>query len=169
MPDTAVLMGVTDPFDVEQNIAGGVRFLSNCLKKFDANIVLALAAYNAGPENVVKYKGCPPFPETEDYVAKVIKGYNGKIWVKGLDKQVWVEIEEGEAGKPGDDGLDWKIDRARFLISSPQWKIPLPNAKLLAAGKKIKAGVCARPPLAVGNIKPQVKKSKQAAGEGNLL
>ena len=78
IPGTAALMGVSDPFDVEQNISGGVRFLKLCLPKFNNNVVLALAAYNAGPENVTKYQGCPPFAETRNYVLKVMRDYTGK-------------------------------------------------------------------------------------------
>jgi len=59
MPDTAALMGVTDPFDVERNIAGGIKYLVLCLSRFHHDLSLALAAYNAGPQNVVKYHGCP--------------------------------------------------------------------------------------------------------------
>lgn len=71
MPATAVEMGVTDIFDPAQNIAGGVQYLSKMLELFDGNLDLALAGYNAGPENVKKYKGIPPFQETQDYVKKV--------------------------------------------------------------------------------------------------
>jgi hypothetical protein len=78
MPGTAALMGVTDAFDVEQNIAGGIKYLERCLSRFNQDVSLALAAYNAGPDNVVKYQGCPPFPETRHYVASVLKAYAGE-------------------------------------------------------------------------------------------
>jgi hypothetical protein len=58
MPGTAALMGVADAFDVEQNIAGGIKYLERCLSRFNQDVGLALAAYNAGPDNVVKYQGC---------------------------------------------------------------------------------------------------------------
>jgi len=76
MPETAALMGVQNPFDPEQNIAGGVRYLRRCLVQFQ-DVRHALAAYNAGPENVVKYNGCPPFEETRNYVATVMRNYSG--------------------------------------------------------------------------------------------
>ncbi|OYT69228.1 MAG: hypothetical protein CFK48_08925, partial [Armatimonadetes bacterium CP1_7O] len=63
MPDTARALGVSDPFDPVQNIEGGVRYLSHLIQRF-GDVRLALAAYNAGPTNVQRYAGVPPFPET---------------------------------------------------------------------------------------------------------
>lgn len=76
MPATAVEMGVTDIFDPAQNIAGGTQYLSRMLDLFNGNVDLALAGYNAGPENVKKYKGIPPFSETINYV-RLIKSKLG--------------------------------------------------------------------------------------------
>jgi len=78
MPGTALLMGVSDPFDTEQNIVGGIKYLLHCLQRFDGNLTKALAAYNAGPLNVEKYDGCPPFAETRNYVAQVMQAYTGQ-------------------------------------------------------------------------------------------
>ena len=72
MPDLADEMGVNDAFDPRENIMGGVRYLKRLLDYHDGNIDLALASYNAGPGNVERYGGIPPFRETRNYV-KTIK------------------------------------------------------------------------------------------------
>lgn len=72
MPTTADAMEVSNPFNPEENIYGGTRYLSLLLKRFKQNKTLAIAAYNAGPEAVETYSGVPPFPETESFVAKVL-------------------------------------------------------------------------------------------------
>lgn len=75
MPSTASSMGIKNPFDVEQNINGGVRYFKYLLVRFNNNVALALAAYNAGPEAVERYKGIPPYQETMAYVKKVLYLY----------------------------------------------------------------------------------------------
>lgn len=74
MPATARGLGVTDPWNPEQNINGGSKYLRKNLDRF-GSIELALAAYNAGPGNVLKYKGIPPFEETQVYVERVMDLY----------------------------------------------------------------------------------------------
>lgn len=71
MPGTAADLGVADPFDASQNIRGGADYLAQLLKQFNGDEQLATAAYNAGPQNVQKYKGVPPFDETQVYVQRV--------------------------------------------------------------------------------------------------
>ncbi len=75
MPGTANDMAVEDPFDPEENIFGGTRYFSLLLKRFKNDKILALAAYNAGPEAVESYKGVPPFPETKAFVKRVMDYY----------------------------------------------------------------------------------------------
>lgn len=72
MPETAQGYGVTDPFDPEQNVSAGTRHLAGLLREFKGDIPQALAAYNAGSPAVRKYGGVPPFPETQQYVRRIM-------------------------------------------------------------------------------------------------
>ncbi|MCL1834772.1 MAG: lytic transglycosylase domain-containing protein [Oscillospiraceae bacterium] len=78
MPGTAQYLGVTDAYDPEQNIMGGANLLRQFLDKYDGDVRLALAAYNAGPGNVAKYGGVPPFNETQNYVKNVLSLLGGE-------------------------------------------------------------------------------------------
>ena len=78
MPGTARDLGVLDSFDAEQNIEGGVRYLSMMLKRFNQDVRLGLAAYNAGPEAVAAFEGIPPYPDTVSYVKRILKLYETK-------------------------------------------------------------------------------------------
>jgi hypothetical protein len=78
MPGTAASMGVSNPFDPEQNIAGGVGYLRHCLDCFGHNVPLAVAAYNAGPGRVSRSQGVPAIAETQAFVKNVMGAYTGR-------------------------------------------------------------------------------------------
>jgi soluble lytic murein transglycosylase-like protein len=73
MPATAKELGVKNSFDIEQNIDGGAKYLRQMLDRFGGNVRKALAAYNAGPGTVIKYNGRVPYPETRQYVRRVLR------------------------------------------------------------------------------------------------
>lgn len=75
MPKTARSMGVFDPFDARQNILGGARYLRILANRFKGDLVLTVAAYNAGEGAVQKYNGIPPYKETQRYVRRVLKHF----------------------------------------------------------------------------------------------
>src|SRR4029450_9074975 len=77
MPETASMLGVRNSFDPQQNIDGGVRHLRGLIDRFGQDLPLALAADNAGERAVVTHRGIPPFPETRDYVTRVLYHYAG--------------------------------------------------------------------------------------------
>jgi hypothetical protein len=129
MPGTAARMGVSNAFDVEQNLAGGIKYLERCLSQFDRNVPLALAAYNAGPENVVKYQGCPPFAETRTYIVSILQAYKG-----GMVREDWQAVfnpamKEGVPDPAGAGGLCWRIPLPHWLIASPRYKMSSPRWK----------------------------------------
>jgi soluble lytic murein transglycosylase-like protein len=75
MPETAALLGVRDPFDPRQNIHAGTRHLRGLMVRFDDDVRLAVAAYNAGVGPVVQHRGVPPYPETRRFVRRVLRLY----------------------------------------------------------------------------------------------
>lgn len=79
MPTTAATLGVRNSFDPRENIDGGVRHLRALIDRFPNRLPLALAAYNAGEKAVTQYNGIPPYPETQDYVSKVLYFYGAVV------------------------------------------------------------------------------------------
>jgi soluble lytic murein transglycosylase-like protein len=75
MPGTAAGLGVTDSYDPAQNVAGGTKYIKGLLERFNGDVRLAVAAYNAGPGAVEKYGGIPPYAETQNYVQNVLASY----------------------------------------------------------------------------------------------
>ncbi len=75
MPKTAKGLGVKDPYNPVDNVNGGVKYLKNLLDKYNGNVILSLAAYNAGPSAVDKYDGIPPYKETQNYVRNILSDY----------------------------------------------------------------------------------------------
>jgi len=80
MPSTANDLNVQNPFDPEENIEGGTKYLRYLLERFNGDLTLALAAYNAGPKTVEKFGCVPPISETRQYVEKVLARYNGRTY-----------------------------------------------------------------------------------------
>jgi hypothetical protein len=131
MPGTAAQMGVSDAFDVEQNIAGGIKYLERCLDQFNQNVGLALAAYNAGPDNVVKYQGCPPFPETRQYVTSILQAYAGESIRGDLKLISMVSVtDEDLADTARSRGLSWRIPLPTWRIATPRCKLGSPRWKV---------------------------------------
>jgi hypothetical protein len=128
MPGTAALLGVRDPFNVEQNIQGGIRYLEMCLARFDQDVGLAVAAYNAGPENVARYQGCPPFPETQNYVAAVLQDYSGPPPRRGLRLRARGLVSPQEEVEPAaPSGLQWNLPAPVVNVAKPQLRLRPPR------------------------------------------
>lgn len=86
--DTIRAFGVTDPFDPRQNINAGASYLSRLIRDYDGKLELALAAYNAGPGAVKRFRGIPPYPETRNYVKKVMNDYRRRQQINTRVRQI---------------------------------------------------------------------------------
>jgi len=96
MPETATQYGVQDRFDAEQNIRGGVQYLRDLCRLYRNRTNLVLAAYNAGQEALKKYKGVPPYPETREYIRRVMASYS-EPWIKGGTPVRKITAPDGKA------------------------------------------------------------------------
>lgn len=94
MPKTAYKMDVMDPFNPEENIFGGVKYFKYLLDRFDNNLEISLAAYNAGETAVLKYGGIPRYRETRQYVKKVLKQYTYYKNKKRPDDRVYLFVDD---------------------------------------------------------------------------
>lgn len=139
MPATAASLGVKDMTNPEQNVNGGVTYIKQMLESQNWDPILALAAYNAGPGNVKKYGGVPPFKETQGYVKKIpanFKEYTGKELTK--DNVRWSgEMSSGSGGGSGATG-----DAKRVIQIAETW-LKKTNTYVFGGGRSqahIKAG-----------------------------
>lgn len=82
MPQTAVQLGVSNPFDPKANVEAGTTYLSQLLDLYHDDPIMALAAYNAGPQRVQQYHGVPPYRETHAYIARIVRDFNAKKTAK---------------------------------------------------------------------------------------
>lgn len=117
MPQTAVENGVRDIHDPAQNIAGGVRFLSQLLLNYRGDLVKSLAAYNAGEAAVARYDGVPPYDETRLYVRKTMAAYRGQsVLSGGFGKSSEDSFRGTTPSKPG-KSVQWKRDERTNRIT----------------------------------------------------
>ena len=87
MPATARSLQVDNPYDPEENLRGGTTYLRGLLDRFGGDLELALAGYNAGPAAVDRYRGLPPYPETHDYVDRVLRVFRGEEPRPRIDRE----------------------------------------------------------------------------------
>lgn len=123
MPATAASLGVKNVTDPGQNVMGGTKYIKDMLVKYDWNPVLALAAYNAGPGNVGKYGGVPPFKETQDYVVKIPNNFKTYTGEKLTSKNVkWQgEMTSSSGSSLGSGAAKDFINKWRISADFPRY------------------------------------------------
>ena len=121
MPATARRFNVSNAYDPQQNIFGGVKYLSWLLKRFNGDTRLAIAAYNAGEGNVDKYGGIPPFRETQDYVRRVTSRLQN-LYSSGLG----TPLSDSSSNPPSGQLLAQSVNYATSTSNNPE---PAPTAK----------------------------------------
>jgi hypothetical protein len=173
MPETAMSMGVQDPFDPEQNLAGGVKFLKYCLNRFNQDTTLALAAYNAGPEAVQKYGGVPPYPETQQYVASILGCPVEEIVKKSKtpgDEKTLARKPDTPDGTKSSVYLpkpEWKVVRSALTVPAPKWKT-IPSLTAFNP-PQLQASNTPNPSLSSKNFSRLPEDSKDAASPTKVV
>lgn len=104
MPGTAILLGVSNPFDPKANIDAGTAYLSQLLDQYNNDPIKALAAYNAGANRVQQYHGVPPYRETKAYVARIVRDYNKKKLAQGNAASQSRQKQQAATTAPGSTG-----------------------------------------------------------------
>ena len=145
MPATASSYNVRDPFDPRENIDGGVRHLKRLMHRYDNNLPLVLAAYNAGEQAVKRHRGIPPYPETRRYVKRVLRKYQKAALMPAppaveadpmpaaAPAAVQADKTPAPANPPvrgragGRTGSAIRVDRARTQSSPPPRRAPVPH------------------------------------------
>jgi hypothetical protein len=116
MPSTANALGVHDAFDPEANVGGGSRYLRELLERYNFDLVKALAAYNAGPERVERYRGVPPFHETRAYVARIVHDYNRK---KIAEEKAAAQAHKQQGGPPEKKAVAAPVHKEKSHPTAP--------------------------------------------------
>jgi soluble lytic murein transglycosylase-like protein len=104
MPKTAADLGVNDSFRPDENIAAGTAYLDKLLTRYHDNLALALAAYNAGPAAVDRWRGIPPYRETRLYVARIIRDFNASVRAARLAQQAQRAVAKADAPQSAPQG-----------------------------------------------------------------
>lgn len=141
LPETAALFNVVDIFDPKENIEAGTHYLSDLLKRYNNDLVLALAAYNAGPDKVQQYGRVPPYAETVSYVRRVKRAYE-KSKAEGSMSLMNQASAAQSPGKPVTSAQPPAPGQSATPSQSPTKKAPAPTgAALGAASANIPPGV----------------------------
>jgi soluble lytic murein transglycosylase-like protein len=118
MPDTARAYDVEDIHDPEQNVRGGVAYLSDLLAIFGGDLVKSLAAYNAGENAVIRYGGVPPYNETRRYVQKALTAYYGRDTLGGGVFRTDASAKSPARVTPAAPVRVWRDDRNRLVLTT---------------------------------------------------